>query len=308
MKILVTGGAGFLGANLCRLLLKQGHEVICLDSLITGKKENIKELMDNPNFKFVQQDITKPMDFEVKQIYDLACLASPPHYLKYPEETILTCTVGIKNLLDLADKNKARLLFTSSSEIYGDPKENPQKETYWGNVNSVGERACYKEGKRIAETWIMDRHRKKGTDIRIVRIFNTYGPFLNIADLRVVTNQIIFALKNQPVPVHGDGKQTRSFCYASDMCNGLYKMMNQDNFIGPVNLGNPKEISIIELAKKIIELTESKSEIEYQEAYPDDARVRCPDITLAKNKLNWEPKVDLEEGLKKTIEFYKDKV
>jgi UDP-glucuronate decarboxylase len=306
MKILVTGGVGFLGANLCRFLLDKGHEVVCMDNLLPGNIESVRDLMKNPKFKFMNWDITEPINMKVDQIYNLACPASPPHYQKHAEHTIKTCTIGIMNMLDLADKNNARLLQTSTSEVYGDPLEHPQKETYFGNVNPIGPRACYDEGKRIAEAWMLERNKAKGTQIRIARLFNVYGPYMDVDDKRVVSEFVLAALKNKPIPVFGDGEQTRSFCFVQDMCEALYTLMNQDEFIGPVNLGNPHEITMKQLAESIIKLSGSKSELKHLPLPVDDPKVRCPDITLAKAKLNWEPKIALDEGLKTTIEFYRE--
>lgn len=305
MKVLVTGGAGFIGSHLCRYLLDKGHEVICMDNFFTGNKRNITPLLTNPNFEFVRHDIIQPIYVEVDQIYNLACPASPVHYQFDPIKTTLTSTVGMYNMLGIAKRCKARILQASTSEVYGDPNEHPQKETYWGNVNTIGPRSCYDEGKRVAETLMMDYHRENKVDIRIIRIFNTYGPNMALNDGRVISNFIIQALKNEPITVYGEGNQTRSFCFVTDLIDGMYKMMNQ-SYIGPVNLGNPNEFTILELAKKVIELTGSKSKIVYKPLPKDDPRQRQPDITLAKEKLEWQPKIELEEGLKKTIEYFKE--
>lgn len=304
-KILVTGGAGFIGSHLCKYLLDKDHNVICMDNFFTGDKKNIISLLKNPNFELIRHDIIQPIYLEIDQIYNLACPASPPHYQRDPIKTTLTSTVGIYNMLGIAKRCKARILQASTSEVYGDPKEHPQKESYWGNVNCIGPRSCYDEGKRVAETLMMDYHRENKLDIKIVRIFNTYGPNMAMDDGRVVSNFIIQALKNKSITIYGKGTQTRSFCYVNNMVEGIYKMMNQDNFIGPVNLGNPIEFTIKELAEKIIKLTNSRSKIVYKELPEDDPKQRQPDINLAKSKLKWEPKIELEEGLKETIEYFK---
>lgn len=304
MKILVTGGAGFIGSHLCKYLLDKGEEVICLDNFYTGRKENIVELEKNKNFKLIEHNIINPIELEVDQIYNLACPASPPHYQKDPLFTLDTCYLGVKNMLELAGKNRARILQASTSEIYGDPKEHPQKETYRGHVNPIGIRSCYDEGKRIGETLFFDYQRKHNTDIRVVRIFNTYGPNMDPEDGRVVSNFIIQALRGEDLTIYGDGNQTRSFCYVDDLIQGLYKMMNQDNFLGPVNLGNPHEFTIKELAEKILKLIGTKNKIIYQDLPADDPKQRKPDISLAKEKLDWEPKIELDEGLNKTIEYF----
>ncbi len=305
VKVLVTGGAGFIGSHLCKYLIEKGEEVICLDNLFTGSKKNIQSLLNNPNFELIIHDIIQPILLEVDQIYNLACPASPIHYQRDPIKTTLTSTVGIYNMLGLAKRCKARILQASTSEVYGDPKEHPQKETYWGNVNCIGPRSCYDEGKRVAETLCMDYHRENKVDIRIVRIFNTYGPNMAKKDGRVVSNFIIQALNNQPMTIYGDGSQTRSFCFVSDLVEGMHKMMNQEASIGPINLGNPNEFTILELAKKVIELTGSKSEIINKPLPQDDPTQRKPDISFAKEKLNWQPTIELEQGLKKTIEYFK---
>ncbi len=305
-RILVTGGAGFIGSHLCKYLLDKGEEVICMDNFFTGSKRNIHPLLNNPNFEILRHDVIQPIYLEVDQIYHLACPASPVHYEWDPIKTLLTSTVGMYNMLGIAKRCKARILQASTSEVYGDPLEHPQKETYRGNVNCIGPRSCYDEGKRVAETFMSDYHKENNVDTRIVRIFNTYGSNMDVGDGRVVSNFIVQALKNEPITIYGDGSQTRSFCFVSDLIEGLYKMMNQDNFIGPVNLGNPNEFTIIELAKKIIKLTNSKSKIVYKKLPEDDPMQRQPDITLAKKKLNWEPSVQLEEGLKNTIKYFKE--
>jgi UDP-glucuronate decarboxylase len=303
--ILITGGAGFIGSHLCRYLLDKGNYVVCVDNFYTSNPDNIKDLKSNPNFELLRHDITWPLYVEVDEIYNLACPASPIHYQRDPVQTIKTSVLGIINILGLAKRLKIPILQASTSEIYGNPKEHPQKENYWGNVNPIGPRACYDEGKRAAETLMMDYYRQHKIDIKIIRIFNTYGPNMCMNDGRVVSNFIIQALKDQPITIYGDGKQTRSFCYVSDLIEGIYKMMNSKNFTGPVNLGNPNEITILEFAKKIIELTKSKSKIAFKELPKDDPIKRKPDISLAKEKLEWKPKVELEEGLKKTIEYFR---
>jgi len=306
VNILITGGAGFLGSHLCDALVKE-NKVICVDNFFTGNKENIKHLMDNSNFRCIDHDIIEPLfidDEEINQIYNLACPASPIHYQFNAIRTIKANVLGTINMLGLAKKHKARILQASTSEVYGDPLEHPQKETYRGNVNCIGPRACYDEGKRCAETLMFDYHRQHKVDIRIVRIFNTYGPRMAKEDGRVVSNFITQALKGKDLTVYGDGKQTRSFCYVSDLIEGMVKMMKQ-NHTGPINLGNPKEFSILELAKKVIKLAGSSSKIVFKPLPEDDPMQRRPDITLAEEKLGWEPKVELEEGLKKTIEYFK---
>lgn len=306
MKILVTGGAGFLGSHLCRFLLQKGHEVICLDNFFTGKSKNILDLEKNPKFRITPHDITTPLDIKehFDRIYNLACPASPIHYQFDRIETIKANTVGVVNVLEFAKLNGARILQASTSEIYGDPLEHPQKETYRGNVNTLGPRACYDEGKRVAETLFMDYHRKYKLPIRIVRIFNTYGPCMDKNDGRVVSNFIMQALNNESITIFGNGKQTRSFCYISDLVEGLYKMMESD-IMGPVNLGNPTEFTMLELAKEIIKLTKSKSKLEYRDLPQDDPRQRKPDISLAQKSLKWKPKIQLKEGLKQTITYFK---
>jgi len=305
MKILVTGGAGFIGANLCRFLLKKGQEVICVDNMYTGLEGNVTPLMENPNFKFIKHDIIEPLDIEVDQIYNLACPASPRHYQRKPIATTKCCTIGVINMLELAKKCNAKILQASTSEVYGDPEEHPQKETYRGNVNPIGIRACYDEGKRVAESLCMDYNRVHGVDIRIIRIFNTYGPYMDPEDGRVVSNFIMQALKGEPLTVYGDGKQTRSFQYVTDLLEAMYKMMGQDGFIGPVNTGNPDEFTMLELASKVLEVTGSDSELVFRPLPQDDPVCRKPDISLAKEKLGWVPKVKLDNGLKDTVEYFK---
>ena len=307
MNILITGGAGFIGSHLCEFLLNNGNKIICLDNFFTGSLKNIKHLENNPKFKVISHDIKEPLRDVVKehidQIYNLACPASPIHYQFDPIETIKANTLGVINVLEFAKLNGSRVLQASTSEIYGDPLEHPQKETYLGNVNTLSPRACYDEGKRVAETLFMDYHRKYNLDIRIVRIFNTYGPRMAENDGRVISNFIVQALKNENITVFGDGSQTRSFCYVKDLVQGLYNMMNQD-YIGPVNLGNTNETTIIEIAKKITNYTKSSSKIIFKSLPEDDPKQRRPDISLAKEKLNWEPKISFEQGIKKTIEYF----
>lgn len=305
-RILVTGGAGFIGSHLCEELVKRGNDVICLDNFFTGSKDSIRHLLGNDHFELVRHDITKEYFIEADEIYNLACPASPPHYQYNPIKTAKTSVMGIINMLGLAKRCRARILQASTSEVYGDPNVHPQKETYWGNVNPIGIRSCYDEGKRMAETLMFDYHRQNGVDIRVIRIFNTYGPNMNKNDGRVVSNFIVQALQNKDITIYGDGSQTRSFCYVSDLINGMIKMMeNEDGFIGPVNLGNPVETSILDFAKFIIELTGSKSKIIFLPLPSDDPTQRKPDISLAKEKLNWEPSVNVKDGLLKTIEYFK---
>jgi len=306
-KILVTGGAGFIGSHLCERLLKEGNEVICLDNFFTGSKDNIVHLMNNPYFEVIRHDIEEPILIEVDEIYNLASPASPIHYQKDPVKTVRTNVMGAINVLDIAKRTGARVLQASTSEVYGDPEIHPQVEEYRGNVNPIGPRACYDEGKRCAETLFFDYYREYGVDIRVVRIFNTYGPRMAINDGRVVSNFIIQALKNEDITIYGDGSQTRSFCYVDDLVDGLIKMMKSD-IIGPVNLGNPGEFTIFELAEKIINLINSKSKIIFRPLPQDDPKQRKPDISKAKKYLNWQPKIGLEEGLAKTIQYFKRKL
>ncbi len=304
-RILVTGGAGFIGSHLCEKLLAEGHEVLCVDNFFTGAKDNIIHLLDNPYFEVIRHDICFPLYVEIDEIYNLACPASPVHYQRDPVQTTKVSVLGSINMLGLAKRLKIKILQTSTSEVYGDPEVHPQHETYWGNVNPIGPRACYDEGKRCAETLFFDYHRQHGIKIKVVRIFNTYGPRMHPNDGRVVSNFIVQALKNEPITVYGDGTQTRSFCYVDDMVEGIIKMMNSpDDFTGPVNLGNPEEYRIIDLAQKIIDLTGSRNKIVFKPLPQDDPKRRCPDITLAREKLGWEPRTPLEEGLKKTIEYF----
>ena len=303
-RVLITGGAGFLGSHLCERLLEDGYEVICVDNFYTGSKTNIIKILDHSYFELIRHDITFPLFLEIDQIYNLACPASPVHYQFDPVQTIKTSVHGAINMLGLAKRTKARILQASTSEVYGNPEIHPQTEDYWGNVNPIGIRSCYDEGKRAAETLMFDYHRQHGLDIRVVRIFNTYGPNMAMNDGRVVSNFIVQALRDEPITVYGDGLQKRSFCYVDDMINGMIKMMEQERLIGPVNLGNPVENTILELAEVVIELTNSNSKIIYQPLPQDDPLQRQPDISLARKKLSWQPKVALKEGLRKTIEYY----
>ena len=304
-RILVTGGAGFLGSHLCERLINEGHEVICLDNFFTGNKRNVAHLLNNSNFEIMRHDVIHPVYAEVDWIFNLACPASPIHYQRDPVRTIKTSVMGALNTLGLAKRNGARILQASTSEVYGDPKIHPQSEDYRGAVNPIGIRACYDEGKRTAETLFFDYHRQHKIDIRVVRIFNTYGPRMSENDGRVVSNFIIQALKGEDITVYGDGSQTRSFCYVDDLIDGIVRMMNTENFTGPVNIGNPRESTILELAEIILNLTGSKSKIIYKPLPSDDPIQRCPNITLAKEKLGWSPKVKLEDGLKSTIDYFK---
>lgn len=304
-RILVTGGAGFIGSHLCKRLLGEGNEVICVDNLFTGSKKNIEALLDNKNFEFMRHDVTKELLVEVDQIYNLACPASPVHYQYNPVKTMKTSVMGAINMLGLAKRVKARILQASTSEVYGNPHVHPQSEGYWGNVNPIGIRSCYDEGKRAAETLFFDYHRQNGVDIKVIRIFNTYGPNMNPNDGRVVSNFIVQALKGEDITIYGDGKQTRSFCYVDDLVEGMVRMMNsRDGFTGPVNLGNPGEFTMLELAEKVLALTGSKSKIVYRPLPQDDPVQRKPVIDLAKKELKWEPKIALDEGLKKTIAYF----
>ncbi|MYC83766.1 MAG: SDR family oxidoreductase [Acidobacteria bacterium] len=308
MRILVTGGAGLIGSHLCESLLAQGHEVVCLDNYFTGSKRNIFHLLDSKNFEILRHDIINPVDIEVEQIYNLACPASPVFYQFNPVRTIQANVLGVTNMLELAKRTRARILQASTSEVYGDPRVHPQTEDYWGNVNPIGVRACYDEGKRVAETLMMDYGRQDRVDIRIVRIFNTYGPRMAVNDGRVVSNFIVQALKGKDLRINGDGLQTRSFCFVSDLVRGLAGMMNQEDFRGPVNLGNPRELTILDLARKTIQLTESSARIVHGEPAPDDPVRRQPDIALARRKLRWEPAIDIDEGLELTIPYFRQQV
>ena len=305
MKILVSGGAGFLGSHLCERLLAAGHEVICLDNFFTGRKANVLHLLNKPYFELIRHDITHPILLEVDRIYHLACPASPIHYQYNAIKTIKANVMGTINMLGIAKRVKARILFASTSEVYGDPSVHPQKEDYWGNVNTIGIRSCYDEGKRVAETLMMDYHRQNGVDIKIVRIFNTYGPRMLPNDGRVVSNFIIQALRGEDITVYGKGLQTRSFCYVDDLIEGMIRMMDSEHFVGPVNLGNPEEYTILELAQKIIAMTGSRSKIVQKPLPSDDPTQRQPDITLAKQKLGWQPKVDVDNGFNVTIDYFR---
>lgn len=308
-RILVTGGAGFIGSHLCKRLVNEGNEVICVDNLFTGSKENIAALFDNRNFEFVRHDVTESFLAEVDEIYNLACPASPPHYQYNPIKTIKTSILGALNSLGLAKRVKARVLLASTSEVYGDPSVHPQPESYWGNVNPIGIRSCYDEGKRCAETLFFDYHREHNIEIKVARIFNTYGPNMDPDDGRVVSNFITQALRGEDITIYGDGKQTRSFCYVDELVDGLIRLMNSPTeFIGPCNLGNPGEFTILELAEKVIELTDSKSQLNFMPLPQDDPKQRRPDITLGEEKLGWSPKIELVEGLVKTIEYFRAKL
>lgn len=304
MRCLVTGGAGFLGSHLCERLLNDGHEVICLDNYFTGRMANVAHLRDNRCFELIRHDVTEPILLEVDRIFNLACPASPVHYQYYPVKTIKTSVMGAINMLGLAKHVKARILQASTSEVYGDPAVHPQTEDYWGNVNPIGIRSCYDEGKRVAETLFMDYHRQNNVDIRIVRIFNTYGPRMLPNDGRVVSNFIVQALKGDDITIYGDGSQTRSFCYVDDLIEGFVRMMSQDKIIGPVNIGNPGEFTMLELAREVLDLTGSKSKIVFQPLPGDDPKMRRPNIDLAKSALGWEPTIPLRQGLEKTIVYF----
>jgi UDP-glucuronate decarboxylase len=307
-RILVTGGAGFLGSHLCQALLEKGNDVICLDNFFSGHKDNIDHLKDFSYFEVIRHDIIHPLFVEVDQIYHLACPASPIHYQYNAIKTIKTNVMGTINMLGLAKRTKSRILLASTSEVYGDPVVNPQPEDYWGNVNPIGLRSCYDEGKRVAETLTMDYFRQNHVDIKIIRIFNTYGPRMAINDGRVVSNFVVQALRGEPLTIYGDGSQTRSFCFVSDLIDAVQLMMDKEDFIGPVNLGNPDEFTIIELAEKIIKLTGSSSEIVHTPLPSDDPVRRCPDISLAKKMLDWSPNISLDEGLIKTIAYFRKKL
>ena len=306
MRCLVTGGAGFLGSHLCERLLNDGHEVICLDNYFTGRMANVAHLRDNRCFELIRHDVTEPILLEVDRIFNLACPASPIHYQFNPVKTIKTSVMGAINMLGMAKRVKARILQASTSEVYGDPAVHPQTEDYWGNVNPIGIRSCYDEGKRVAETLFMDYHRQNNVDIRIVRIFNTYGPCMLMNDGRVVSNFIVQALKGDDITIYGDGSQTRSFCYVDDLIEGFVRMMNQDKIIGPVNIGNPGEFTMLELAKEVLDLTGSKSKIVYKPLPGDDPKMRRPNIDLAKSALGWEPTIPLRQGLEKTIVYFEE--
>ena len=304
-RVLVTGGAGFIGSHLCRKLLEDGDEVICADNLFTGSKKNIEDLFDYSNFEFLRHDITKELYVEVDQIYNLACPASPVHYQYNPIKTVKTSVMGAMNMLGLAKRVHGRVLQASTSEVYGNPQVHPQPESYWGSINPIGIRSCYDEGKRIAETLFFDYHRQQDVDIKVIRIFNTYGPNMDTEDGRVVSNFIVQALKGEDITIYGRGEQTRSFCYVDDLVEGMYRMMNsRDGFTGPVNLGNPGEFTMLELADKILELTGSKSKLVYRPLPQDDPMQRKPVIDLAEKELGWKPEIMLEEGLKRTIAYF----
>src|SRR5512140_2045983 len=307
-RIVVTGGAGFLGSHLCDRLIESGAEVVCLDNFFTGSKSNVAHLLSNPRFEIVRHDVVQPILLEADQIYNFACPASPVHYQYNPVKTIKTNVMGTINMLGLAKRARARILQASTSEVYGDPKVHPQTESYWGHVNPIGPRSCYDEGKRVAETLMMDYHRQNGVDIRIIRIFNTYGPRMAENDGRVVSNFIVQALRGEDLTVYGDGGQTRSFCYVADLVDGLVRMMECEDFIGPVNLGNPGEPTILEFARRITDLTGSKTRIELKPLPADDPKQRQPDISLARQMLGWEPKVALDAGLKDTIDYFAAKL
>jgi UDP-glucuronate decarboxylase len=308
MRILVTGGAGFLGSHLCERLINDGHEVVCIDNLFTGQRSNIAHLMGNPAFEFMRWDVVDPFKVEVQQIYNLACPASPPHYQFNPIKTTKTSVMGAINCLGLAKRVKARVFQASTSEVYGDPEVHPQTESYWGHVNPIGKRSCYDEGKRCAETLFFDYHRENKVDIRVIRIFNTYGPRMLANDGRVVSNFIVQALRGEDLTIYGDGTQTRSFCYVDDLIEGFVRFMSQSETVGPMNLGNPGEFTMLQLAELTIRLVGGKSKIVHKPLPSDDPKQRQPDITLAKRVLKWEPAVPLEEGLKRTIAYFRTKV
>jgi UDP-glucuronate decarboxylase len=308
MRILVTGGAGFLGSHLCDRLIRDGHEVVCVDNLFTGQKANVAHQLAHPNFEFVRHDVIDPFKLEVDQIYNLACPASPPHYQYNPIKTIKTSVMGAINCLGLAKRVRARIMQASTSEVYGDPTVHPQPESYWGNVNPIGRRSCYDEGKRCAETLFFDYHRENKVDIRVVRIFNTYGPRMHPNDGRVVSNFIVQALKGEDLTVYGDGQQTRSFCYVDDLIEGFVRFMAQTEIVGPMNLGNPGEFTMLELAEMTIKLVGGKSKIIHKPLPSDDPKQRQPDITLAKRVLKWEPRIPLEEGLGRTIAYFRGRL
>jgi len=304
LRVLVLGGAGFIGSHLCKKLLTKGYHVVCMDNLSCGNKDNLLDLTQNPKFEFIYHDVVEPLKVEVDQIYNLACPASPVHYQSNAIKTIKTSIFGAINSLGAAKKLKARILLASTSEVYGNPTVHPQREDYWGNVNPTGIRACYDEGKRCAETLFFDYHRQNHVDIRVIRIFNTYGPNMQLNDGRVVSNFIVQALRNEPLTIYGSGEQTRSFCYIDDLVDGMIRAMEQTKSIGPINLGNPHEFTIQELCQKVIQLTKTRSTIIHQPLPQDDPTRRCPDITLAKKLLNWDPKIQLNEGLEKTIPYF----
>lgn len=308
MRILVTGGAGFIGSHLCERLLAAGHDVLCLDNFFTGSKDNISHLLDDHSFELIRHDVIEPILLEVDQIYNLACPASPVHYQYNPVKTTKTSVMGIINMLGLAKRVNARILQASTSEVYGDPSVHPQREDYWGNVNCIGPRSCYDEGKRVAETLMMDYYRQNDVDIRIIRIFNTYGPRMAEHDGRVVSNFIVQALRNEDITIYGEGTQTRSFCYVDDLVEGMIRMMNCEDFIGPVNLGNPDEFTMLELAEEVKAITGSNSKLIFKPLPQDDPTQRQPDISLAAGKLDWNPGIMLKEGLVKTIDYFEGKL
>jgi UDP-glucuronate decarboxylase len=308
MRILVTGGAGFLGSHLCDRLINEGHEILCLDNFFTGRRQNIAHLLQNPKFELIRHDVIDPFKVEVDQIYNLACPASPPHYQYNPIKTTKTSVMGAINCLGLAKRVRARVFLASTSEVYGDPTVHPQDESYWGNVNPIGRRSCYDEGKRCAETLFFDYHRENGVDIRVVRIFNTYGPRMLADDGRVVSNFIVQALKGENLTVYGDGSQTRSFCYVDDLIDGFVRLMNQEKTVGPVNIGNPGEFTMLELAELVLKKVGGKSKVTNLPLPADDPKQRRPDISLAKEALGWEPKVPLEEGLDRTIAYFRQAI
>ena len=305
MRILITGGAGFLGSHLCDRLIAQGHDVLCMDNFFTGRKKNIEHLLCHPRFELIRHDVIDPFKFEVDRIYNLACPASPPHYQYNPIKTTKTSVMGAINCLGLAKRVKARVFQASTSEVYGDPTVHPQPESYWGNVNPIGRRSCYDEGKRCAETLFFDYHRENGVDIRVVRIFNTYGPRMNPDDGRVVSNFIVQSLRGEDITVYGDGSQTRSFCYVDDLIEGFLRLMEQEKTVGPVNIGNPGEFTMLELAELVLKKVGGKSKIVHQDLPADDPRQRQPDISLAKKYLEWQPSVPLEQGIEKTIDYFR---
>ena len=305
MRILITGGAGFLGSHLCDRLIAQGHDVLCMDNFFTGRKKNIEHLLGYPRFELIRHDVIDPFKFEVDRIYNLACPASPPHYQYNPIKTTKTSVMGAINCLGLAKRVKARVFQASTSEVYGDPTVHPQPESYWGNVNPIGRRSCYDEGKRCAETLFFDYHRENGVDIRVVRIFNTYGPRMNPDDGRVVSNFIVQSLRGEDITVYGDGSQTRSFCYVDDLIEGFLRLMEQEKTVGPVNIGNPGEFTMLELAELVLKKVGGKSKIVHQDLPADDPRQRQPDISLAKKYLEWQPAVPLEQGIEKTIDYFR---
>jgi len=308
MRILITGGAGFLGSHLSDRMIEAGHEVLCLDNLFTGRKKNIEHLLDHPRFELIRHDVTDPFKFEVDQIYNLACPASPPHYQYNPIKTTKTSVMGAINCLGLAKRVKARVFQASTSEVYGDPAVHPQSEDYWGNVNPIGRRSCYDEGKRCAETLFFDYHRENNVDIRVVRIFNTYGPRMHPNDGRVVSNFIVQALKGEDITIYGDGSQTRSFCYVDDLIEGFIRLMNQTEVVGPMNIGNPGEFTMLELANLVLEIVGGKSKITYMPLPADDPKQRRPNIELARKHLDWEPTVPLVEGIKRTAAYFRTEI